>query len=63
MKIVKYRQNSFFGGEGKEKHAEGSLAFVSSMEKFGLKIQKSCASRTSIYPSYVATIFDRKGTK
>ena len=54
---------SFFGGEEKLKHTQGNLAFVSSKEKFGLKIHKSCASRTSMYPSYVETIFDREGTK
>ena len=32
------------------------MAFVSQNDKFGLKIHDSCASRASIYPSYVATI-------
>ena len=43
------------------KHTEKKiLVFVSPNEKFGLKIHMSCASATSIYSSFVATILSTR---
>ena len=54
----------FFWGGGREIKIilKQNLAFVSQTQndKFGLKIHESCASRASIYLSYVATILSTR---